>query len=69
MFSPDLKFMIAEKVEEILRDTRHPELPKDGPIQFILHVDGAEHWSWANIRNNTPKNVEIPRDLVRNMTV
>ena len=51
MFSPDMKHMIAEKVQKILQDTLHPELPK-GEINFLLHVDGAESWSWANIRNN-----------------
>ena len=51
MFSPDMKHMIAEKVQKILQDTCHPELPK-GEINFLLHVDGAESWSWANIRNN-----------------
>lgn len=38
-------------MQKILRDTNHPELPK-GEIQFALHVDGAESWSWADIRNN-----------------
>lgn len=31
--------------------TRHPELPKD-EIQFQIHIDGAESWSWADIENN-----------------
>lgn len=42
---------IADAVQKILRDTNHPELPA-GEIQFALHVDGAEPWSWANIVNN-----------------
>lgn len=42
---------IADAVQKILRDTNHPELPK-GEIQFNLHVEGAEEWSWADIRNN-----------------
>ena len=42
---------IAEQIQEILRDTHHPELPK-GEIYFHLHVDGAESWSWADIKNN-----------------
>lgn len=25
---------------------------ESGEIQFLLHVDGAESWSWADIRNN-----------------
>lgn len=51
MFSVNQKRTIAEKVQQILRETNHPELP-EGEIQFALHVDGAENWSWADIRNN-----------------
>jgi hypothetical protein len=51
MFSVDQKRKIANAVQQILRNTDHPELPK-GEIQFVLHVDGAEAWSWADIRNN-----------------
>lgn len=51
MFSVRQKREIAEKVQQVLRDTHHSELPK-GEIQFLLHVDGAESWSWADIRNN-----------------
>lgn len=51
MFSVEQKRDIAEKVQKILRETRHPELP-EGEIPFRLHVDGAESWSWADISNN-----------------
>ena len=51
MFSVEEKRKIADKVQAILRETMHPELPS-GEIQFHLHVDGAESWSWADIRNN-----------------
>lgn len=51
MFSVQQKRDISEAVQKILRATNHPELPKD-EIQFLLHVDGAEDWSWADIRNN-----------------
>ena len=51
MFSINQKRQIAEAVQKILRETNHPELPKT-EIQFSLHVDGAESWSWADIRNN-----------------
>ena len=51
MFSVRQKREIAERVQEALRATNHPELP-DGEIQFSLHVKGAEAWSWADIRNN-----------------
>ena len=52
MFSVRQKRDIADKVQQILRETGHPELPAEGEIQFVLHVDGAEDWSWADIRNN-----------------
>lgn len=51
MFSVAQKRQIAEKVQQILRETNHPELPT-GEIQFSLHVEGAESWSWADIVNN-----------------
>lgn len=51
MFSVRQKREIAEKVQAILRATNHPELPT-GEINFLLHVDGAAAWSWADIRNN-----------------
>lgn len=51
MFSIRQKREISEKVQEILRSTNHPELPK-GEIKFALHVEGAEDWSWADIQNN-----------------
>ena len=51
MFSVAQKRSIAEKVQRILRETNHPELPT-GEIQFTLHVTGAADWSWATIRNN-----------------
>lgn len=51
MFSVAQKRAIADAVQAVLRATNHPELPV-GEIQFQLHVDGAESWSWADIRNN-----------------
>jgi hypothetical protein len=51
MFSVQQKRQIADAVQQILRQTNHPELPA-GEIQFRLHVDGAESWSWADICNN-----------------
>jgi len=51
MFSSTQKQEIAEKVQQILRDTNHPELG-DGEISFTLFVEGAENWSWADIKNN-----------------
>lgn len=51
MFSVAQKRQIADAVQKILRDTNHPELPQ-GEIAFHLHVNGAESWSWADIKNN-----------------
>lgn len=51
VFSVRQKREIASKVQQILRETNHPELPP-GEIAFALHVRGAESWSWADIRNN-----------------
>jgi len=51
MFSVRQKRAISDAVQNILRATNHPELPK-GEIQFKLHVNGAENWSWADISNN-----------------
>lgn len=51
MFSMKQKREISAAVQPILRNTNHPELPA-GEIQFLLHVDGAVSWSWADIRNN-----------------
>jgi hypothetical protein len=51
MFSVRQKREIADKVQAILRETNHPELPA-GEIRFSLHVSGAESWSWADIKNN-----------------
>lgn len=57
MFSVRQKREIANKVQQVLQDTNHPELP-DGEIAFNLHVKGAESWSWADIRNNGA--VDVP---------
>lgn len=51
MFSVKQKREISDAVQKILRGTEHPELPV-GEIKFLLHVDGAESWSWADIKNN-----------------
>jgi hypothetical protein len=51
MFSANQKKWIADSIQEILRETNHPELPK-GEIEFHIHVKGGEAWSWADIQNN-----------------
>jgi len=68
MFSPQLKKEISDKVQAILQEITHDELPK-GEINFILHVDGAEDWSWANIRNEAKKGEGVPSMLTQNLSV
>jgi len=51
MFSVKQKRKISDKVQQILRETNHPELPI-GEIKFLLHVEGSELESWADIKNN-----------------
>ena len=51
MFSIRQKREIAEKVQEILRETNHPELPET-EIDFDLYVHGIDSWMFANIKNN-----------------
>lgn len=51
MFSVRQKREISSAVQQVLRNTNHPELP-EGEIQFRLIVSGAGEWSWADIRNN-----------------
>lgn len=67
MFSPLLKKEISKTIQELLQALDHDELPQ-GEIRFILHVDGAKEWSWANIRNESDKNIPVPNILVQNLT-
>lgn len=41
MFSKSEKMMIAKKIEEVLLELKHPEMPDSKP-RFKLHVDGKE---------------------------
>ena len=67
MFSSNVKRVIATKVQAILQETFDEELP-GGEINFLLHVDGAEKWSWANIVNNGRSAVKVPEELIKNTT-
>lgn len=53
--------MISEAVQQILRSTKHPELPA-GEIQFRLLVQGAKQWSWANFYNNGAVTEPVPNE-------
>ena len=65
MFSRELKERISNEVQQILKATNDDELP-DGEIQFLLHIDGAEGWSWANVRNNGSIGKDVPPELLCN---
>jgi len=67
MFAPHIKQAISEAVQDVLKRIEDPELPK-GEIQFILHVDGDNFCSWANIKNNNAIDTVIPVELVGNLT-
>ncbi|MGR3292514.1 MAG: hypothetical protein ACUZ9M_00695 [Candidatus Scalindua sp.] len=51
MFSAKEKIHIAKKIEEILLELKHPEMPTEKPL-FELHVTGKASWSWAKIEPN-----------------
>jgi len=62
-------FLLEAEPHNNLLETYNPELPKESEIKFILHVDGAETWSWANIRNNGSQGAPpVPKILDRNMS-
>lgn len=68
MLSSEVKRYIANSVQAILQKVKDDELP-EGEINFILHIDGAEDWSWANIRNNSARDAPVPNVLIQNLTV
>ena len=68
MFSSQQKKYISSRVQAILKEIANDELP-DGEINFILHVDGAEDWSWANIRNESARDIPVPDEIVKNLSV
>jgi len=51
LFSTKQKREISNAIQEVLRNTNHPELPHR-EIQFDIHIKGAENWSYAHITNN-----------------
>lgn len=60
MFSVAQKRAIADKVQAILRETGHSELPS-GEIKFKLQVLGKNpYWSWADICNNGAATNPVP---------
>jgi len=53
MFSTIEKMNIAEKIQELLRDMSHPQLPKKGNIHFHLHINGIDPHAFCDINNVT----------------
>lgn len=51
MFSIKEKQTISEKIEKMLLELNHPEMPKNKP-SFHLQIVGKESWSWADIVPN-----------------
>ncbi len=68
MLHSQVKKDIAQEIQVLLRSIVDSELP-EGEINFILHIDGKEDWSWANIRNDSHKNVPVPDILVQNLSI
>lgn len=68
MLSIKAKQEISERIQVLLHEIVDDELPI-GEIQFILHVDGKESWSWTNIRNLSAKNNSVPNDIIKNLSV
>ena len=52
MFSSSEKRAISAAVQQILRNTQNPELPKYREIQFSLHIESADRLTFATILNN-----------------
>lgn len=67
MFTSQQKHEISVKVQAILQKIANEELPS-GEVKFILHVDGAEGWSWANIRNESDRDIDVPPVLIQNLS-
>lgn len=67
MLSTKVKEELSQKIQSLLQEIGDEELP-DGEINFILHVDGKEGWSWANIRNSNSRNIPVPNSIVRNLS-
>ena len=51
MFSVKEKQYLSSVLEEAILKLNHPEMPKE-KINFFIHVDGAESWSFADITPN-----------------
>jgi len=62
MFSVVQKQRIAAEIEKLLLSLNHPEMPDERP-QFVLKVNGAEEFSWAEINPNWTFSEDNPPDV------
>lgn len=67
MLSPQVKRTLAQDIQKLLQGIDCQELP-DGPISFILHIDGKHASSYANIEGPLIGAGPVPQSLKRNMT-
>lgn len=66
MLSNAIKQELSELIQEFLQDIDDHELP-EGEISFLLHIDGRQRHSWANIRNMSEKHIDPPTNLCLNL--
>ena len=59
MFSVKEKQYIANAIEKILLELKHPEMPTEKP-DFTLRILGKEEWSWADIKPNWTFGIDNP---------
>lgn len=52
MFSVKEKQHLAQIVEDAIKALNHPEMD-NANVKFLLHVDGKESWSFADIHENS----------------
>jgi len=59
MFSIKEKRYIAGVIEKVILELKHPEMPEEKP-NFLLHINGKEEWSWADIEPNWKFGIDNP---------
>ncbi len=59
MFSIKENQYIAYKIEKLLLELKHPEMPNEKP-DFYLRVEGKESWSFADIKPNWKFGIDNP---------
>lgn len=67
MFISEVKQDIAQRVQEILEEYLDHYEMQGAPIKFILHVDGNDPLSWANIQESADAWRQVPESLRGNL--